>query len=44
MGEHNLDSGPPPWMSITGQPLDLKFEDSGFKGKVRSCKCPDELV
>ena len=42
MNDDSLGNGPQPWMSITGQPLDLGFSDAGFQGTLRSCKCPDE--
>ena len=32
MVEHNSGHGSEKWMSISGQPLDLGLDDSGFNG------------
>ncbi len=33
MSEDNPGNGPQQWISITGQPLNLGLDDSGFQGR-----------
>lgn len=43
MEQDNLGNDPQQWMSITGQPLDLGPQDSGFKGQCVSITSYEKL-